>query len=247
MVAAYPFHEAASIFDMMPDAEINELAADIKKTGLLNPIYVHEGLVIDGRNRYLACERAGVAHRFKEWNGEGSLISFVISLNLNRRHLTNTQRAMAAARAKPLFEEEAKARMTSGTLVPEQARGKSAGKAAAAFRVSRHSVESASAVQKRGTQALVDAVDSGGTTLTAAAELAKLTPKEQLKAIRKDAESYRAKSAKDIAAAALTKCKTLWKKLTKDTDKLDPQYAKAAGYLELYGQEIMAGEPPPSR
>ena len=50
------------------------------------------------RNRYLACQRAGVGPRFTEWDGVGTPTAFVISKNLTRRHLNTSQRAMIAAK-----------------------------------------------------------------------------------------------------------------------------------------------------
>ena len=66
-----------------------KLVADIKENGLIMPIETYQGKIIDGRNRYKACLEASVEPEFNEWNGKGSLISHVVSLNLNRRHLTS--------------------------------------------------------------------------------------------------------------------------------------------------------------
>ena len=48
--------------------------------------------------------KAGVEPKFQEWNGKGSLVAFVVSLNLHRRHLNESQRALVAARIANLGE-----------------------------------------------------------------------------------------------------------------------------------------------
>jgi DNA modification methylase len=81
----------------MEGKELDALVADIKDNGLLEPIIVYEDKIIDGRNRYRACELAGVTPFFEvlERNGK-SLLSWVISKNLHRRHLDETQRGVVA-------------------------------------------------------------------------------------------------------------------------------------------------------
>jgi ParB-like chromosome segregation protein Spo0J len=92
----YEYHPIANIFPLMTDAEIDELAEDIKANGLTCPIILFQGKILDGRNRYLACQRAGVVPDFWEYPGE-TPVQFVLSLNLHRRHLTTSQRAAIAA------------------------------------------------------------------------------------------------------------------------------------------------------
>lgn len=92
------FHEVANVFPLMDDDALATLAADIAANGLREPIWRHaDGRVIDGRNRLIACERVGVEATSRTWDGNGSLLAFVISLNLHRRHLNASQRGMIAA------------------------------------------------------------------------------------------------------------------------------------------------------
>lgn len=109
-------HPAAEIFPMMTDAEIADLAKDIKLRGQNRPIIVFEGKILDGRNRYAACKLAEVQPKLQEWNpldkltSESSPTAWVLSENLHRRHLTVDQRTLIALEATALFAKEAKQR-----------------------------------------------------------------------------------------------------------------------------------------
>src|SRR5689334_16315020 len=92
----------------MSDEEYSGLVEDIRAHGLLEAIWIANGQVVDGRNRQTACIEAGIEPRYREWQGTGSLIDFVIGLNLKRRHLTASQLAMIGADAARFYEEEAK-------------------------------------------------------------------------------------------------------------------------------------------
>jgi len=117
-------HDCAEIFPMLPKAKLQALADDIRANGLLDEIVLHDEAVLDGRNRDLACEMAGVEPRYVTWNGEcGTPLAFVISKNKNRRQLTKSQSALAAAKALPLFEAEGKERMVNGGRRGGEAKG----------------------------------------------------------------------------------------------------------------------------
>jgi len=92
------FHPIANIFPMMSDEELSELAESIESNGLRVPILLHEGKILDGRNRYQACESSGVKPEYTEFEGDDPL-SHVLDLNLHRRHLTSGQKAIVVAEA----------------------------------------------------------------------------------------------------------------------------------------------------
>jgi len=105
------FHPVANLFPLITGDDFATLTEDIRTNGLLEPIWLHpDGRIIDGRNRYKACRASGVEPTFRTWHGDGSLVEFVVSLNLHRRHLTSSQRAMAALEAESELAKEAEAR-----------------------------------------------------------------------------------------------------------------------------------------
>ncbi len=108
-IAELEFHPAAALFPLLSvdSPEFGELVADIGEHGLLQPIVIHEGKILDGRNRYRACQHAGVEPRFEQWSGE-SPTAYVLSLNLHRRHLTEDQKAAVVQEARVRLEAEAR-------------------------------------------------------------------------------------------------------------------------------------------
>lgn len=115
--ASLEIHDVANIFPMMTDEEYQHLVEDIKKHGLKEPIWTYQNKIIDGRNRHKACVDAGVSPRFREWDGNGSLVSFVVSLNLNRRHLNSSQKAIIALEVEKHLAGEAKNRQSESGKV----------------------------------------------------------------------------------------------------------------------------------
>jgi hypothetical protein len=106
----YEFHPVASLFPLMDDESFRDLCNDVAVNGLIEPIWLYDGKIVDGRNRYLACLQTQTRPIFREWAGTESLVEFIVSLNLRRRHLNSSQRAMIAQRMIPLLEEEGKER-----------------------------------------------------------------------------------------------------------------------------------------
>ena len=110
-----PIHPYAELFPPMSSPEFDQLCGSIATLGLEEEIVLHEGKVLEGRHRYLACLARKVTPRFRNYAQEcGSPLAFVVAKNLHRRHLTESQRALLAAKLKPMFEEEARQRKQSG-------------------------------------------------------------------------------------------------------------------------------------
>jgi hypothetical protein len=101
------FHPVAKIFPLMSERELMFLRIDIEKNGQHETIKTYRGKIIDGCNRCKACLRGRLEPRFREWDGKGSLVAFVVSLNPHRRHMDSGQRAMAATESVPHLEAEA--------------------------------------------------------------------------------------------------------------------------------------------
>jgi hypothetical protein len=90
-----PIHPVCDLFPLMDASSLAGLAADIGANGLLNAIVLHEGQIVDGRNRLLACREAGQEPRFAQWRevyaGPMSIARWIWSTNAARRNLTVTQ------------------------------------------------------------------------------------------------------------------------------------------------------------
>jgi hypothetical protein len=99
-------HPIADAWEMMSEDKLAELAEDIRKNGQLLPVWIYEGKILDGRNRWAACKIAGVEPNTKEYTGN-SPAAFAVSLNDRRRHSTKGQLAAAAAELEPHFAADA--------------------------------------------------------------------------------------------------------------------------------------------
>ena len=166
------FHPLADIFPLMQGQDFADLVADIRANGLHEPVWLYEGRVLDGRNRWRACREAGVEPRCREYEGDDP-VGFVVSLNLNRRHLNESQRAMVGAKV---------ANIERGQVGKNH--GKSDGQiclpeAAEKLNISSRSIRSARHVQKDGTPELISKVEAGEVKVSVASDIATLPIDEQ--------------------------------------------------------------------
>jgi len=99
-------HPAADAFPMMDAVRLDELKADIAANGQREPITLCDGMILDGRNRYLACCELGLEHETREYIGDPW--AFAWSLNGERRDLDATVRALIFRRCQEGSEKWAK-------------------------------------------------------------------------------------------------------------------------------------------
>jgi ParB-like chromosome segregation protein Spo0J len=171
-MSALKFHPLANLFPLIEGEEFEALRADVKAHGLRESITLLGGAILDGRNRYRACQRANVKPRFVDYDGADPL-AFVISANVHRRHLTASQRAMAARRAMTTKHGgDRKSDQAAKWRVDSDAASK-------LFRVGVRSIERASVVLDKGIPELVSAVDRAKITVGKAATVAKRPASDQ--------------------------------------------------------------------
>ena len=180
MTTPMQFHPVANVFPMMEGAELQALADSIRANGQREAIWLHpDGSILDGRNRYRACAMCSppIEPKTRKWAGEkGSEISFVIDLNLKRRHLNESQRAMVAARLEGLGHGGDRSKMPIGSLTRAQA--------SAAMGVGERTTARAREVIEKATPEVIAQIDAGDMPVSFAATIAD-APKETQRAIAK--------------------------------------------------------------
>lgn len=181
---------------MLSPADGSALRDDISANSQRERIVILDGMILDGRNRQLQLEALGLVDgalppegndlwitRYRRFNPaqDGNPLAFVLSLNLHRRHLSESQRAMVAAeiaklgQGRPQNFENKPANLPVFPTQPE---------AAKLLHVSERSVRSASRVRDEGAPELVEKVRSGEVAVSAAADIATLPVTEQLRILR---------------------------------------------------------------
>lgn len=197
-----PFHPLADIFPLITGAEFEALRDDIAAHGVREPVILFEGAILDGRNRYRASQAAGVDCPMTEYRGDDAA-AFVVSLNIHRRHLTESQRAMAAAKLANLahggnrrVEQVANLQLEAPSLPtfePEapKAAPVSQSEAARLLNVSPRTVATAKKVQDTAPQEVVAAVQTGHISVSLAAQVAELPEEVQAEVAAAEPEAMK--------------------------------------------------------
>ncbi len=125
--SALKAHPLAEIWPLMPAPEFLSLKESINAVGLKRKILRHNGLILDGRNRHLACVELGVTPEFEEYRGDTSefgIAQTIIALN-GGRNLDTSQRGMIGAELLPRFESVAAERKKAlGKAAAEKQHGR---------------------------------------------------------------------------------------------------------------------------
>jgi hypothetical protein len=174
-----PAHPLAKIFPPISEPQYLALKADIERNGLLTDIVTCEGQILEGLSRYRVCLEIGIPPRLREYDGSDPL-AFVMSSNLHRRHLTESQRALVAGQIVRL-------KVATGQGKP-QICGLTHSRAAKMFAVSPRQVDKAtallSAVERgQAIPELLESVRNGDRRLHQAEKLSRTSLAEQRQAL----------------------------------------------------------------
>jgi N6-adenosine-specific RNA methylase IME4 len=211
------YHELANLFPMLSAEDSTALAEDIAQNGLREPIVTYEGKILDGRNRFEACKKAGIVPEFVEYQG-GDPLAFVVSLNLKRRHLNESQRGMVAAKIANLPAH----RPDNSANLQTYSRAE----AAQLLNVSERTVNTAKKVEQSAAPELIEAVDSGRVSVSAAADLVELPKEEQAQIVARGEREI-------LLAAKEIRAKNAEKKKAERIDLINRQAEEiAAGTVE---------------
>jgi ParB-like chromosome segregation protein Spo0J len=177
--APIQFHPFADIFPLLEGEAFAAFVENIKANDMLESIVVFKGKILDGRNRYRACLEAGIEPDFVD-NSDDDPLNDVLSWNLHRRHLNESQRAWIEAKI---------ANMPRGTNQHAQICAPLQDDAAAMLNVSRRTVQHAATIRDLGIPELQHAVDQGHLSASIAATAAKQPPERQREAVAAETAS----------------------------------------------------------
>jgi hypothetical protein len=176
-------HPLTDLLPMMADDEFASLRESIRINGQREPITRHrDGRTLDGRNHEKACLELGIPVIDKVFEGtDAEILPFVMDINVVRRHLNESQRAMIAAKLETMRRgQRADLARDANLHVLDRAA------AARLMSVSSRSVASAAVVRNKGAPELIRAVEQGVTPVAVAAGIAKLPPERQIARLARD-------------------------------------------------------------
>lgn len=173
LICGFEVHEAATLFPLITGPDFDALVEDIRANGQLDPVTLDAAeRIIDGRNRARACERLGIKPKTTTYTGN-DVVQFVVSHNLHRRHLTDSQRAMIAAKLARRAPGERRAIAEAKVPNPSyEGVPPSQAEASEMLQVSESSVQKARRVVTSGTPQLQALVEEGHAPVATAARVA---------------------------------------------------------------------------
>ncbi len=229
----WPVHPLAECWELIEGQDWKDFLEDVRKNGIWKPVLLvratDEGVydanlpirLVDGRQRARAGQEAGKSIPSEEWNGQGSLIALVTSLNQFRRHDSIESREMTAAKLIPYFEAE---------LQRGRGTGRAATAAATATGTSTRGVQRARRIIDQGTPELIEAVEERRIAPSRAEKLVALPPEEQIKAVSTESKSIQEKDLQDRK-----------KDLIHEVEKLSKRWNKIVGRIGIDGNRLEKG------
>lgn len=164
-----PFDPVTDIFRLMTEEEYAELKQSIKQNGLREPITTQNGKIIDGRNRFRACQELGIEPSYVEIDKNTSSILFIIDKNFNRRHLNGFDKVEVAQKM---------AKLPIGSNQHTAGAGRSQQYIAQLLNTSADTLQRGNKIFNKGSETLKNALRAGKISVSVGAILADL-PKEK--------------------------------------------------------------------
>jgi hypothetical protein len=229
-------HPLSGLFPLMAEADYAGLKSDIAAYGVREPIWLYEGKILDGRNRHRACRELELACPTREYQGDDPL-GFILSMNLHRRHLNESQRAMVAAKI---------ANMRQGARTDVKPRENSPevsnAQAAEMLNISDFSLKAAKKVHAEAQPEVIRAVEAGTLAVSAAAKLAE-KPRDVQRAVVRELESGAAKTVnaalKRRTADTSGKAPAPATHLSRAEAEFDRRLAQTGQYFALVAQSTL--------
>ena len=155
-------HELSSIFGDMPEDEFQHLVKSVEADGFMDSlIRIHDSKILDGWHRYQAALKLNLVRKlmFMHWDEEkdGKAVAFVAARNIERRHLSASQRAQIVVSLNEKFRWGGDRSKTPNDAL------KSKAELAAQAKVGASSIDRAVRVEKLGKS---ESVISGETSAT---------------------------------------------------------------------------------
>jgi hypothetical protein len=208
-------HPIADVWPMMDEAKLAELADDIRKNGQLVPVWLYDGKILDGRNRWAACKIAGVEPKTKEYTGDEPT-AFAVSLNDRRRHMNKGALAAVAAELEPHFAADAKRRQARKPKaesvqekIPEQKRAQAREEAAKSVGVNDRYVSDAKKVKTEAPE-VFERLKAGKITLQDAKREVAKKPTDDWRQDEKDRQAEVFRGLTVVANASADKNLICW-------------------------------------
>jgi hypothetical protein len=105
-IGKYEVHPAAELFPLMEGKAFQDLKSSIESHGQSLPISVKGNVILDGRNRLRACLDLGIEPKVQEHTDARTPYQLITDMNLTRRDLTESQRAVISAEIYRMDMEE---------------------------------------------------------------------------------------------------------------------------------------------
>lgn len=190
--ANYDVHPAATLFPLIEGEAFRSLVEDIRTRGQEVPVVLDvDGRLLDGRNRARACQAIGIDVKETRYSGDDPY-GFVVSHNMHRRHLTESQRAMVAAKLANLRNGRPSAETLSiDRDSPSPITTKAAAKS---LNVGEASAHRARSIRDHGTPELIHAVEVGEISVNKASEIVAAAEKNPIRVAEIHADHKAGKS-----------------------------------------------------